>query len=101
MNKDELVREQASIREIQRDRIDRVHATCHEVERDFYRATLRGQEIDPKLSLNMQEIHKLTHAFMRGMDEAILIHEAIAKLEGRDPKEVTSALWSVRSGGRK
>ena len=60
-----LVRQQAAIREQQRDRIDHMHALMHE--------------------------------FMRDMDRAVLIHEQLAGLEGRDPKEVNSALWPVRT----
>lgn len=60
-----LIVKQAAIRDHQRDRIDQIHALCHE--------------------------------FMRDMDRAILIHETLAILEGRDPKAVNSALWPVRS----
>ena len=63
--KQRLIQQQAKIRDQQRDRIDHIHALCHE--------------------------------FMRDMDRAILIHEAIAVLEGRDPAEVNGALWPVRS----
>ena len=63
--KSHLIQRQASIRDKQRDRIDQIHALCHE--------------------------------FMRDMDRAILIHEQIALLEGRNPKEVNSALWPVRT----
>ena len=63
--KDFLVQQQAKIRDKQRDRIDQIHALCHE--------------------------------FMRDMDRAILIHEQIALLEGRDPREVNTALWPVRT----
>lgn len=60
-----LHRQQATIRDSQRDRIDQIHALCHE--------------------------------FMRDMDRAVLIHEALAVLEGRDPTEVNRALWPVRT----
>ena len=45
----------------------------------------------------IDEIHALLHEFMRDMDRAILIHEQMALLDGRDPKEVASALWPVRT----
>ena len=60
-----LIRQQAAIREQQRDRIDQIHALCHE--------------------------------FIRDMDRAVLIHETLAVLEGRDPTEVNQALWPVRT----
>jgi len=63
--KTRLIRQQAAIRDRQRDRIDQMHALMHE--------------------------------FMRDMDRAVLIHEAIATLEGRDPDEVNRALWAVRT----
>ena len=63
--KKRLIIQQATIRDRQRDRIDQIHALCHE--------------------------------FMRDMDRAVLIHEAIAVLEGRNPKDVNRALWPVRS----
>ena len=63
--KTRLIRQQAAIRDRQRDRIDQMHALMHE--------------------------------FMRDMDRAVLIHEAIATLEGRDPSEVNGALWPVRT----
>ena len=63
--KTRLIRQQAAIRDRQRDRIDQIHA--------------------------------LTHEFMRDMDRAVLIHEALAILDGRDPAEVNRALWPVRS----
>lgn len=55
---------QAAIRDRQRRRFDEMHATLHEVMRDF--------------------------------DRAILIHEVLAEVEGRDPAEVTRALLPVR-----
>ena len=63
--KDLLIKRQSDIRNVQRDRIDQIHALCHE--------------------------------FMRDMDRAILIHEQIALLEGRDITEVNGALWPVRT----
>ena len=57
--------QQAAIRNIQRDRIDHIHALCHE--------------------------------FMRDMDRAVLIHETLATLDGRNPKDVNQALWPVRT----
>ena len=67
--KDRLIKQQAAIRNRQRDRIDQIHA--------------------------------LTHEFMRDMDRAVLIHETLAILEGRDPNEVNGALWPVRSKPQK
>lgn len=65
-----LVKEQATIRDKQRDRIDSMHALMHE--------------------------------FMRDMDRAVLIHEQIARLDGRPVKDVNGALWPVRTkpGGK-
>ena len=55
-------------------------------------ARIRDQQRD-----RINQIHALYHEFMRDMDRAILIHKQIALLNGRDPKEVNSALWSVRT----
>jgi len=45
----------------------------------------------------IDQMHALLHEFMRDMDRAILIHEQLALLEGRDPAEVNAALWPVRT----
>ena len=45
----------------------------------------------------IDEIHALCHEFMRDMDRAILIHETLAVLDGRDPNSVNQALWPVRT----
>ena len=45
-------------------------------------------------------MHSLMHEFMRDMDRAVLIHEQIALLDGRDPKDVNGALWPVRTKPR-
>lgn len=57
----------------------------------------RQARIRDKQRERIDEIHATLHEFMRDMDRAILIHEQLALLEGRDPKDVTSALWPVRS----
>lgn len=52
--------------------------------------------IRDKQRVRIDEMHALLHDFMRDMDRAILIHEQLALLEGRDPAEVNSALGQVR-----
>lgn len=42
-------------------------------------------------------IHELIHEIMRDFDRAVLIHEVLAELEGRNPAEVTKALLPVRT----
>ena len=55
-------------------------------------AKIRDQQRD-----RIDQIHSLCHEFMRDMDRAILIHEQIALLDGRDIKDVNAALWPVRT----
>lgn len=57
----------------------------------------RQAAIRDKQRERIDQIHSLCHDFMRDMDRAILIHEQIALLEGRDPSEVNKALWKVLS----
>lgn len=45
----------------------------------------------------MDEMHALCHEFMRDFDRAVLIHEQLALLEGRDPKRAANSLWPVRT----
>lgn len=97
----ELMLAQAAIRETQRDRIDEIHDTCHTYLRNALREKY-GQDVSKHLQDSLvRHMHDLTQQFMWGMDEAVIIHETIAKMEGRDPKEVNSALWSVRCKGAK
>ena len=97
MNKKQLIKRQALIRDVQRNRIDEIHGITHE----YLRNTLRkrhGQQIDQRGQDDLVEtIHALAQAFMWGMDEAVIIHESIALSEGRDPNEVNKCLWPVRS----
>lgn len=97
MKKDDLIAKQAEIRDEQRRRIDEIHAILHEVQRDGYRAGLSEKSWPYELHQYLSKLHKLAHDFMWGMDYAILIHERIAILEGRDPKDVSRALWPVRT----
>jgi len=98
-----LARAQALIRDEQRDRIDQIHALCHEAERDLYRTHL-GYVVSGKLELpgeprshRWTQVHVLVHAIMLDFDRAVLIHEAKSRLEGTDPREVSRALWPVRT----
>jgi len=97
MTKLQLIKKQAIIRDVQRGRIDEIHALCHEYLRNSMRLK-NGQEI---AQLDQDElietVHSLSQAFMWGMDEAVIIHESIAIKEGRDPKQVNQALWPVKS----
>ena len=45
----------------------------------------------------MDEVHSLLHEFMRDYDRAVLIHEQLAILEGRNPADVNRSLWPVRT----
>ena len=45
----------------------------------------------------IDRMHGDNHEFMRNMDRAVLIHEALAILEGRNPTSVNRALWEVRT----
>ena len=55
-------------------------------------AAIRDRQRD-----RIDHMHALMHEFMRDMDRAVLIHEALAIMEGRDPTDVNRALWPVRS----
>ena len=57
----------------------------------------RQASIRDKQKDRIDEIHGILHEFMRDMDRAVLIHEQLALLEGRDPKEVNGILWPVRT----
>lgn len=45
----------------------------------------------------MDEVHACLHEFMRDYDRAVLIHEQLAILEGRNPTDVNRSLWPVRT----
>ena len=45
----------------------------------------------------IDHLHAILHEFMRDMDRAILIHEQIARLDGRPVEDVNGALWPVRT----
>lgn len=96
MNVDELRKLQAEIRLQQRRYIDEIHVLTHEGDRDEFYRSIGGTPPRTLIEI-LERIHELVHLFMRGMDKAILIHRRIAELEGRDPSEVDSALWPVRS----
>lgn len=102
MNIEELRSAQADIRDIQRRRLDNWHAELHEIDRDFYRLQLESISEEELLSNTIDrisKIHQELHEFMHGFDRAIMIHEAIAKLNGDDPTLVTRALLKVRTEG--
>lgn len=87
---------QASIRDIQRGRLDDIHDILHQIERDFYRKELGG-ESKTDIKEYIEQLHNIIHSFMRGFDEAVLIHERIAEIKGDDPEEITKALVKVRN----
>lgn len=60
----------------------------------------RQAGIRDKQKERIDEIHGILHEFMRDMDRAVLIHEQLALLEGRDPNEVNGILWPVRTKPR-
>lgn len=55
-------------------------------------AAIRDKQKD-----RIDQVHAIIHEFMRDMDRAVLIHEQMAELDGRDPKEVNRILWPVRT----
>ena len=97
--KQELRLIQASIRDNQKNRIDKIHFHTHEMLRNIDRLKLdKDKMIDliGKIGTTLEIINNLEHEFMRDMDKAVLIHERIAEIDGRDPSELTNALWNVR-----
>lgn len=97
MTIDELRSAQAKIRDDQRERMDEIHASCHEYDRDDYRTWISGISYRRKQNAEVKRIHELIHEFMRDFDHAVLIHERMAELNGEDPSEITRALWPVRT----
>ena len=55
-------------------------------------AAIRDRQKD-----RIDQVHAILHEFMRDYDRAVLIHEQLAELDGRDPKEVNATLWPVRT----
>lgn len=101
MTKQELILLQAGIRDKQKERIEHLHMICHEVERWYFAETLvldKDQECSSANFMEMvRELHLTLHEFMTDMDHAVLIHAQIARLEGRNPNEVSGILWPVQN----
>ena len=60
-------------------------------------------EIRDRQKARFEEAHAIDHEIMRDFDRAVIIHDVLALLEGRDPKEAAQALWGLRvnpKGGR-
>ena len=98
--KQKLRLSQAKIRDKQKDRIDKMHSITHEMIRDVERIKLGSDNRDDimvRLEERLRQSNKLEHEFMWNMDKAVLIHERIAEIDGRDPSELTGALWEVRT----
>lgn len=57
----------------------------------------RQAAIRDKQKDRIDQVHAILHEFMRDYDRAVLIHEQMALLDGRDPKEVNATLWPVRT----
>lgn len=58
---------------------------------------IKQAAIRDRQRVRFDQIHELIHEIMRDFDRAVLIHEVLAELEGRDPKEVSRALLPVRT----
>lgn len=58
---------------------------------------LKQAAIRDRQRQRFDQIHELIHEIMRDFDRAVLIHEVLAEIEGRDPQEVTKALLPVRT----
>lgn len=85
---------QAKIRNIQRDRLDVIHNELHQLERDFFREEIGGtRKIDVKESIT--KLHEIIHQFMKGFDEAVLIHERMNQILSDERPDLTDALLPV------
>jgi len=99
MNKEELIKRQAAIRDQQRWRIDGIHQNCHAQLLEIKEYQLRNSplleeenELLVVIVNRLKTINEDLHVFLTNMDEAIIIHGLLAELDGRDPKEVTRAM---------
>jgi len=104
MTEPELRERQAKIRDFQRDRIDDIHAEVHELFRDETRLDYGSLTVDShqeRRRHRLEHINELLHLFMRGYDDAVLVHEATALLRGEDAEHVRNTvartLWPVRT----
>lgn len=92
-----LVRLQAAIRDRQRDRFDAIHNGLHALQRTAFGDELDGRPWSAQVLAVIEDLHETTHLVMREFERAIIIHGRLAVLEGRDPKEVTRALYPTRT----
>ena len=90
--KDRLIKDQAKIRNVQRKRIEQIHSVCHDYELNLSR-TRRGIQISKnEQDRKVFDIHKIVHKFLKGFDEAVIIHEKFALIDNRDPSDVNQAI---------
>lgn len=92
----DLQLKQAKIRDIQRERLDVIHNELHQIQRDFFRESIGGHAKND-LQSQIDGLHAIIHDFMKGFDEAVLIHERIAEIKGEDSSKLTQALLEVKS----
>ena len=57
---------------------------------------LKQAAIRDRQRKRFDQMHEILHEIMRDFDRAVLIHEVLAELEGRNVKQVTRALLPVR-----
>ncbi len=88
---------QAEIRDTQRERMDEIHALCHDYKRNVMRKDLGAEITEKEQNIMIDRIHEISHLFMWDFDRAVIIHERLAEIRGDDPKELSRALRPVRT----
>lgn len=58
---------------------------------------LKQAAIRDRQRKRFDQIHEILHEIMRDFDRAVLIHEVLAEIEGRNVREVTKSLLPVRT----